>query len=125
MIKIIKKSTYESLLEKQDHLLEQNQNLTNALDDMEQEVFELRQTLNAINEANSREISVTISFDDTLQKATPIVKYKPDVADQLIQLNIINSSSADKYGVELALLNMTEEVLAQILDSFREEFEEV
>jgi hypothetical protein len=118
MFKIVKKETYKKLAE-------DNLTLSKNLEEVNEKLDELYKTLEAIQQANERENSVTITFDDTLQKATPILKYKPDITDKMVEMNIITSANTDKYSVELALLTMTEEVVSQILDSFGETFKEV
>jgi predicted nuclease with TOPRIM domain len=118
MLKILKKETYNKLIE-------ENENLVKQLEEVSEKLNEIDKTLTSIQEANERENSVTITFDDSLQKATPVLKYKPNITDKMVEMNIITSANTDKYSVELALLTMTEEVVSQILDSFGETFKEV
>lgn len=121
MIKILKKSTYNDLMKVVSDYKEREETINNLSTELE----ELSDKLNKIEEANQREYSVTISFDDTLEKASPILKYKSDIVDKLIELKLLDINATDKYSIELAMMSMAEEVLNQILDSFAEPFEEV
>jgi hypothetical protein len=106
--------------------MRKNDELAKSLDEVNNKLESLTKELNDIQTANQRENSVTISFDDTLTKASPILRYKPDIVDKMIELKMINEQDAtQKHSVELALMTMGEEVLKQILDSFAEPFEEV
>ena len=121
MIKILKKATYNDLMKVSEESKKQEETINSLSTQLE----ELSDKLNKIEEANQKENSVTISFDDTLEKASPILKYKSDIADKLIELKLLDINATDKYSIELAMMSMAEEVLNQILDSFAEPFEEV
>lgn len=121
MIKILKKETYNNLMK----VVEESKEQEETINTLSTQLDELSEKLNKIEEANQKENSVTISFDDTLEKAAPLLKYKPDIVDKLIELKLLDINATDKYSVELAMMSMAEEVLQQILDSFAEPFEEV
>lgn len=86
---------------------------------------ELKAELDEIKKANERENSVTIHFDDEFIKASPIVKYKPEVVQALEEQDVIPFGQRDKYAVELAIITLASDALNQLVDAFSEPFAEV
>nr|MDA3807835.1 hypothetical protein [Thiomicrorhabdus sp.] len=88
-------------------------------------ISDLEEKLQKFTEVHDNETSVKIILDDTLEKATPIIKYNANITDKLIESGYLSHNDADKFAVQIALLTITEEVVGQLVSSFTAEPAEI
>lgn len=70
--------------------------------------------------------SVSLIIHEDLTKITPIIRYREDVIDKLIELGHISEAQReDKYAIQIALAIISEEALSQMIELFTPDPEEV
>jgi translation initiation factor 2B subunit (eIF-2B alpha/beta/delta family) len=136
MWKILSIKRYREILEHRElltkKLRESRESLKNAHDTnetLQAEIKSLKNTISVMDERNkvlSENTFVKMLLDDTLTKATPVVKYNPAIVEKLIELGYINDAmSEDKFAIQIALLTISNEAISQIIESFEQEFDDV
>lgn len=132
------KKTYNKLLEEIETTESENLQLTMTIESLKNENTKLEESLeeltkeveklqNSIEVLTREENSVTIKIDDNnINKAEPIVKFKRDISDKLVEAGFLKiDMGEDDYAIQLALMQIAREVLEQILESFEEEIRDV
>lgn len=135
MFKIIKSSTYETLLadkassaealrRTESVMLEQSEvtrNLETKADALTQE---LQSVLDAFNEFKKKTTEsetnyVRIDISNDLKTVTPVIGVRPDCFECLFQEGLVDDTQeGNQFAVQLALLSVAEEALSQIIESF-------
>lgn len=62
--------------------------------------------------------SVTLSISDDLTSIIPLVRYKPDLQEKLIQAHYLSDGNVTSHAIQLALMLISHEGLEQILEQF-------
>lgn len=123
MFKVIKKDTYEKLLnlvnntvpalELQVEVAEQE--CARAAD----EIRELKKQIETLS-SKSDDNYVKIQFSDDLFKVVPIIGYREDAFEALFQEGLLNDGDNNQHAIQLALLTMASDALQQLLQAFEE-----
>lgn len=123
MFKVIKKDTYEKLLnlvnntvpalELQVEVAEQE--CSRAAD----EIRELKKQIETLS-SKSDDNYVKIQFSNDLFKVIPIIGYREDVFEALFQEGLLNDGDNNPHAIQLALLTMVSDALQQLLQAFEE-----
>lgn len=123
MFKVIKKDTYEKLLnlvnntvpalELQVEVAEQE--CARAAD----EIRELKKQIETLS-SKSDDNYVKIQFSDDLFKVVPIIGYRGDAFEALFQEGLLNDGDNNQHAIQLALLTMASDALQQLLQAFEE-----
>ena len=102
-----------------DALTNEVQAFENLMAAQEKEI----QRLVEIEKASLSEESnyVKLVFSDDLQKITPFIGFRPDCFESLFQEGLLKDGQEDNpHAIQLALLFMANDGLAQILEAFEE-----
>lgn len=123
MFKVIKKDTYEKLLnlvnntvpalELQVEVAEQE--CSRAAD----EIRELKKQIETLS-SKSDDNYVKIQFSNDLFKVIPIIGYREDVFESLFQEGLLDDGDNNQHAIQLALLTMASDALQQLLQAFEE-----
>ena len=94
------------------------------------EIESLQKQIKTLQEATEKvtdeKNSVSLIIHEDLTKITPIIRYREDVIDKLIELGHISEAQReDKYAIQIALAIISEEALSQMIDMFTATPEEV
>lgn len=134
MIRIIKNSTLRKITEISVDMEKHIHNLTEELKELDvnktQEIYTLEEEVKALKKQlgayEQEENSVTLSIDDTLTKVTPIVRYKAELLEKLIELGYVQDDiKHDKFAIQLGVLTVANEALNQIMEAFSEPMEDI
>lgn len=129
----IKRKTYEDLMET---LEAQSLQITNLKNDYMNQVSEhvkdgeelqkqidhlsaeLDKNIDMFTKSDSNEVTLRIADDMTT--ITPIVRWKDNTPEKLIEIGALNDSQNSKTSTQVALMAIAHEALTDIMDSFLE-----
>lgn len=125
---LVSKKKYDELKEQFDLAVrdlrawkEKHDNLEELKDDLLLDMERLEYMLAKHEETVANENSVTLYVSDDLMKITPYVRVKDSMFDKMVETRFINDTvteSAKPKAMQLALMQVAEQGLNQIIDSF-------
>lgn len=98
----------------------------NRIKELEEKIESLEKELEKAKNPIGDATSIELAFSGDLTAVTPIVRYRPDDAEKLVDLDMLSPKSMDdRFAVQLAIVAMAESALGHMLDEFGEEPMEV
>ena len=123
-----KLSGYEEDLHEANNKIEEYQKLNHDLDLTIAELKNQIETFNKSDESHqliANVNSVELVIADDLTKVTPIVKFRRDVFEKMVELGYLSDKDeGSDIAIQLALMTIAHEALDQIIESFSQPVEE-
>lgn len=141
MIKILKKSTHRNLLDRVAYHAKRADATASEVEVLKEQrridgmlLGEAEKTIESLTAENERLQKLSVEADDTnsvtlrigddLTSITPVVKWKSEIKEKLIEVGLLSDANSSNTAIQVALMLIGQEALEQIIESFHPEFKE-
>lgn len=141
MIKILKKSTHRNLLDRVAYHAKRADAMASEVEVLKEHrrvdemlLSEAEKTIESLTVENERLQKLSVEADDTnsvtlrigddLTSITPVVKWKSEIKEKLIEVGLLSDANSSNTAIQVALMLIGQEALEQIIESFHPEFKE-
>lgn len=141
MIKILKKSTHRNLLDRVAYHAKRADATASEVEVLKEHrsvdemlLSEAEKTIESLTAENERLQKLSVEADDTnsvtlrigddLTSITPVVKWKSEIKEKLIEVGLLSDANSSNTAIQVALMLIGQEALEQIIESFHPEFKE-